>query len=194
MTSTAVVYYIIDENKTIRQIKENKTTSAAYPSKKLIQQLINRYRFSAPQILRLYQPFPLYERIGPSHIDIGKVRVLKIANEYKKQGYLVIANPDNHAGADLIIISLPDGHIRKVIEVTNWKRPNEFFKKDRLDTTVDHLTYFADIEGVELELVVSYIENLNHEQQQELKRCNVKVSLVGAQDQPEEKEVKGWED
>ena len=65
-------------------------------------------------------------------VEIGKARVNKIANKYHDLGYLVIENDANHSGADLIIVSLPDGKIKKIIEVTNYKRPDEYIDDNRL--------------------------------------------------------------
>jgi hypothetical protein len=54
----------------------------------------------------------------------------------------------------------------------------------RFERYVITLTAFECIEGIELELVVSYIENLTITQLNELKRNNIRVHVEGAQDLP----------
>ena len=84
--------------------------------------------------------------------------------------------------------SLPDGRIKKVIEVTNYKRPEEYMVEDRLERYIGTLTYFEEIEGIELELVVSFLENLTAKQLIELRNNHIHVRLEGSQDLP------GWEE
>jgi hypothetical protein len=121
---------------------------------------------------------------NPWSVEVGRARVLKIADRYRDLGYLVITNDANHSGADLIIISLPDGRIKKAIEVTNYKRKNEYMDDSRIQRYIDSLTYFEDIDGVELELVVSFLENLTAKQLTELKKNDIHVHVEGSQDLP----------
>jgi hypothetical protein len=127
-------------------------------------------------------------------VEVGRARVLKIANRYRDLGYLVITNDANHSGADLIIISLPEGRIKKVIEVTNYKRPNEYMDDNRVERYIGSLTNFEDIDGIELELVVSFLENLTAKQLIELKKNSIQVHVEGSQDLPENKPIVGWKD
>lgn len=131
---------------------------------------------------------------NPWSVEVGRTRVLKIANRYRDLGYMVVTNDANHSGADLIIISIPDGRIKKVIEVTNYKRKNEYMDDPRVQRYIDSLTFFNDIEGVELEFVVSYIENLTAKQYREMKRNNIHVHEEGEQDLPQDKPIVGWKD
>jgi hypothetical protein len=130
-------------------------------------------------------------------LKIGDARVQKIAASYRKLGYFVITNPSNHEGADIIIIALPDGRVRKVIECTNYKKPEYYIGPDRLDRYIKTLTAFKGIEGVELELVVSFMENLSFNQYNELKTNGINVKVEGPQDLPEQyaavqREPMGW--
>lgn len=125
-------------------------------------------------------------------VSIGKFRVHKLANQYRDLGYFVIENGENHAGVDLIIISSPDGKIKKVIEVTNYREPNFFISSERFERYINSLTYFEEIEGIELELVVSFLENLTVSQLKELKRNNINVHVEGEQDIPQDKPIIGW--
>jgi hypothetical protein len=117
-------------------------------------------------------------------VEIGKARVLKLANQYRDLGYFVIENGDNHAGVDLIIISTPEGRIKKVIEVTNYREPKFFMSSERFERYINSLTYFECIDGIELELVVSYIDNLTTNQVLELKRNHINIRVEGSQDLP----------
>jgi hypothetical protein len=117
-------------------------------------------------------------------VKVGEARVNKLANQYRELGYFVIENSANHEGVDLIIISTPEGRIKKVIEVTNYKKPQYFVDAKRFDRYVITLTAFECIEGIELELVVSYLENLSVTQLKELKRNNINIHVEGAQDLP----------
>jgi hypothetical protein len=128
-------------------------------------------------------------------LKLGDARVQKIAAYYKDQGYLTITNPANHIGPDIIVISLPDGIIRKVIEVTNYVKPQIYVNNERLKRYIDSLLYFRNIANVELELVVSYKDNLSPEQHQHLEQIGIRVKVVGEQDQPQEEvNAVGWID
>ncbi|MEM3666685.1 MAG: hypothetical protein QW222_06365, partial [Candidatus Bathyarchaeia archaeon] len=52
-------------------------------------------------------------------LEIGNIRVRKLALKYEELGYKVLMNASTSPNVDLIIVSCPDGRIRKVIEVTN---------------------------------------------------------------------------
>jgi hypothetical protein len=104
-------------------------------------------------------------------------------------------NPSTSPDVDLIIVTVPDGRIRKVIEVTNYARPDEKIDDVRFERYVNSLTYFEDIEGIELELVVSYLDNLTSTQIKELQRCNIHVNVMGKQDLLDDgnnKTIVGW--
>ena len=124
-------------------------------------------------------------------LKVGNARVLKLATEYERLGYMVLPNLGKHEGADLLVISLPDGRIRKAIEVTNFERPDEYIANPRLDRYINDLVFFKAIEGIELELVVSYLENLSEKQLTLLKEYGIKVKVAGEQDLPEE-DIVGW--
>lgn len=128
----------------------------------------------------------------PWAVSIGAIRTRKIARQYQELGYLVISNPENHEGADVIIISLPDGRIRKVIECSNFREKKFHMDNDRVDRYIANLTYFEGIEGVELELIVTYMDNLSAGQLLDLKN-HIKVTALGYQD-TEEKTEQGWID
>jgi len=115
-------------------------------------------------------------------LAIGAVRVLRLAEEYEKLGYLVLTNPETHSGVDLVIISLPDGRIHKVIEVTNWKDGHWKMDSDRFDRYVASLTYFEIIDGIELEMVVTSLDNLTAKQADELKKNHIHVTVRPVQD------------
>lgn len=115
-------------------------------------------------------------------IAIGRVRVLNLARRYQDLGYLVIGNWDTHEGVDLIIISLPNGKIWKVIESTNFKEPYEKIADNRLLRYINSLDYFDGIEGIQKELIVSYLDNLTAAQLEELKQHRITVTAVGSQD------------
>ncbi len=122
-------------------------------------------------------------------VEIGKARVQKLGNQYRELGYFVIENGDNHAGVDLIIISTPEGRIKKVIEVTNYRKPTFFMSSERFDRYISSLTYFECIEGIELELVVSFIDNLTTNKVSELKRNHITIRVEGSQDLPEKRTI-----
>jgi hypothetical protein len=103
-------------------------------------------------------------------------------------GYLVITNIGNHEGPDIIIVSLPDGRIKKVIEVTNYNNPKQIISWDNFNRYLGTLGYFESIRGIELELVVSYLSNLNAEQLLECEKLRIRVNAVGEQDQPADDE------
>jgi hypothetical protein len=117
-------------------------------------------------------------------VKIGEARVSKLANQYRTLGYFVIENSKNHEGVDLIIISTPNGKITKVIEVTNYKKPEYFLDNTRFNRYVDTLISFSVIDGIELELVVSFKENLSYNQVMALRRNNINVHVEGPQDLP----------
>jgi hypothetical protein len=115
-------------------------------------------------------------------LAIGAVRVLRLAEEYEKLGYLVLTNPETHSGVDLVIISLPDGRIQKVIECTNWKDGHWKMDSDRFERYVASLTYFEVIDGIELELVLTSLDNLTAKQADELKKNHIHVTVRPVQD------------
>jgi hypothetical protein len=128
-------------------------------------------------------------------LAIGNIRLRKLALKYQELGYKVLMNPSTSPDVDLIIITVPDGRIRKVIEVTNYARPDEKIDDVRFERYVNSLTYFEDIEGIELELVVSYLDNLTSTQIKELQRCNIHVNVMGKQDLLDDgnnKTILGW--
>ena len=63
-----------------------------------------------------------------------------------------------------------------------------------LERYIGSLTYFGDIEGVEFELVVSFLNNLTANQLIELKKNDIHVHVEGSQDLPENKPNLGWKD
>jgi len=127
-------------------------------------------------------------------LKVGDARVQKIADCYTEKDYLTIINPRNHVGPDVIVISIPDGVIRKVMEVTNYGKAEYYVSNERLKRYIDSLTYFRKIKDAELELVISFKENLSSEQYQQLENKGINVRVVGAQDQPAEEEPVGWID
>lgn len=128
-------------------------------------------------------------------LELGNVRVRKLAMKYMDLGYKVIMASRNEPGVDLIVISTPEGKIRKVIECTNYNRPDEKISQDTFERYIDNLTFFEEIEGIEMELVVSYIDNLTPTQIKELKRCNIRITVMGKQDLLDDgsnKSIQGW--
>ena len=121
-------------------------------------------------------------------IRIGAERVLKLAVEYEKLGYLVVSNPATHSGVDLMIISAPDGKIRKVIEVTNYKNGQWQMDSQRFDRYIASLIYFDTIDGIEKELVVTSLDNLTASQLVELKKSGIHVTVRPIQDLPSEED------
>jgi hypothetical protein len=115
-------------------------------------------------------------------VKVGKVRVMKIKEQYEKLGYIVIANAENHEGADLIIVSVPSGRIRKAIEVTNYRDPNFHMSNERVGRYIKTLKQFDKIEGIELELVVSFLNNLSASQLVEVEKASIHVIVAGEQD------------
>ncbi len=112
---------------------------------------------------------------------IGDRRVQKIAKEYSDLGHLVITNPSNHEGVDLVIISSPLGKILKVIESTNYAKTS-YVSKDTFERYLSTLGYFRDLEEVQKELIVSFRNNLNTKQWNMCIANNIKVVVVGHQD------------
>lgn len=128
-------------------------------------------------------------------LELGNVRVRKLAMKYMDLGYKVIMASRNEPGVDLMVISTPEGKIRKVIECTNYNRPDEKISQDTFERYIDNLTFFEEIEGIEMELVVSYIDNLTPTQIKELKRCNIRITVMGKQDLLDDgsnKSIQGW--
>jgi len=125
-------------------------------------------------------------------LKTGNIRLFRLKRIYEELGYLVISRASNHEGVDLVVIALPDGRIKKAIEVTNYARKDEYIDNNRFVRYLDSLCYFENIEGIELELVVSFAENINLKQYEELKKYNIKVTEVGHQDTEEEENVEGW--
>jgi len=123
-------------------------------------------------------------------LKIGNARVQKIADYYTEKGYLTIINPSNHVGPDIIIVSLPDGIVTKVIEVTNYGKAEYYVSNEKLKRYIDSLLYFRGIKNVELELIISYEKNLSLKQCQELKNNRITVKVFGKQDLPEQKAKK----
>ena len=124
-------------------------------------------------------------------LEIGDFRVQKIATDYMSQGYLTIINPSNHVGPDIIIVSLPDGIVTKVIEVTNYGKAEYYVGNERFKRYVNSLLYFRRIKNVELELIISYEKNLSLKQYRELQNNGITVRVLGKQDLPEQKQ-KSW--
>jgi hypothetical protein len=112
---------------------------------------------------------------------IGDRRVQKIAKEYSDIGHLVIVNPSNHEGVDLVIISSPLGKILKVIESTNYAKTS-YVCKESFERYLGTLGYFRDLEDVQKELIVSFRNNLNTRQWNMCTENNIKVVVVGHQD------------
>jgi hypothetical protein len=112
---------------------------------------------------------------------IGDRRVQKIAKEYSEIGHLVIVNPSNHEGVDLVIISSPLGKILKVIESTNYAKTS-YICKESFERYLGTLGYFKDLEDVQKELIVSFRNNLNTRQWNMCTENNIKVVVVGHQD------------
>jgi hypothetical protein len=112
---------------------------------------------------------------------IGDRRVQKIAKEYIDLGHLVIVNPSNHEGVDLVIISSPLGKILKVIESTNYAKTS-YVCKDTFERYLNTLGYFRELEDVQKELIVSFRNNLNTRQWNMCIENNIKVVVVGHQD------------
>jgi hypothetical protein len=55
--------------------------------------------------------------------------------------------------------------------------------------------YFQSIKDIELEIVVSFKENINARQLEELKSHHIQVKVIGYQDLDyDEPEIKGWEE
>lgn len=128
-------------------------------------------------------------------IHIGEIRVIRLSLEYQESGFLVVGNTANHEGVDLLVISLPDGRIRKAIECTNYGRPDEHIPNPRLLRYINYLCYFQSIKDIELEIVVSFKENINARQLEQLKEHKIQVKVVGHQDLDYvEPEIKGWEE
>ncbi len=128
-------------------------------------------------------------------IRIGEIRVIHQALEYEKQGYLTVGNTKNHEGVDLLIVSIPDGRISKAIECTNFARPDEHIPNPRMLRYINYLCYFQSIKDIELEIVVSFKENINARQLEELKSHHIQVKVIGYQDLDyDEPEIKGWEE
>jgi hypothetical protein len=117
-------------------------------------------------------------------LRVGDARVQKIASLYRQLGYLVWINPSNHQGVDLIIISTRDGRIKKVIEITNYSKKEYYVGNERFKRYMDSLTFYKDIEGIEMQLFISYRENLSMNQYQILKKYGIIVNVVGKQDLP----------
>ena len=107
----------------------------------------------------------------------GKVKVNKIAEQYRKSGYMVLVNPTTGAGVDLIIVSLPNGKIVKAIEVTNYSKARYHINPKKFRRYVKELSFFKAIKDIQLELVVSYKENLDAGQHEELKKNAIKVVI-----------------
>jgi hypothetical protein len=128
-------------------------------------------------------------------IHIGEIRVIRLCLEYEESGFLVVGNTKNHEGVDILVISLPDGRIRKAIECTNFARPDEHIPNPRLQRYINYLCYFQGIKDIELEIVVSFKENINARQLEELKEHKIQVKVVGHQDLDYvEPEIKSWEE
>ena len=115
------------------------------------------------------------------NIKVGAIRVIRLTLQYEALGYLVCPIIKSHEGVDMIVISLPDGRIRKVIEVTNWNE-KWVMPWDKLRRYITVLTHFQSIEGVEMELVVSYEYNISPQQREELKRSHIRLNVMGKQD------------
>lgn len=133
------------------------------------------------------------------NIKIGAIRVIRFRKKYEDSGCKVISNVRSHEGPDLVIIHLPDGVIFKIIEVTNWDRSSHLADA-RLLRFIDSLVYFKGIEGIQLEVIFSYPENLTLKQKEEFESHGIKVTIVGKQDLDfnllnedfEEEELEGW--
>ncbi len=113
---------------------------------------------------------------------IGNRRVHRLAEEYRKLGLLVVTNPTNHEGPDLILISSPDGRIVKVMESTNYARPEEYVCSETFKRYLDGLNYFDSILGIEKVIVVSFRTNLLRTQWQKCRENGITVEVVGRQD------------
>ena len=125
-----------------------------------------------------------YIRDRRSSLLIGDDRVLRLARDYENKGFLVFANSKNHEGPDLIVISVPEGRVVKVIESTNYERPEEYIAAKTFSRYIDSLCYFKGIEDVELELVVSFFENVSNAQYLELQEHDIKLVIENHQDGP----------
>jgi hypothetical protein len=135
-----------------------------------------------------------------ANIMTGAIRVIRLRMKYEDLGYKVISNIRSHEGPDLIAIHLPDGRIWKVIEATNWNKKGHL-SDARLLRLIDSLVYFKGIQGIQLEVVFSYLENLSAKQKEEFESNGIRVTILGSQDLDynlvkdyfEEEDVNGWE-
>jgi hypothetical protein len=129
-----------------------------------------------------------------SNLQVGDDRVLRLGVDYENEGYLVVGNTKNHEGPDLLLFSIPDGKLRKVIECTNFAKPEYHIGDAKLSRYINSLCYFKGIKGIELELVVSYKENLSGTQREELEDYDIKVTVIGSQDPPfhRDEDSEGW--
>ncbi|MGB9856400.1 MAG: hypothetical protein ACPLKS_07695 [Caldisericum exile] len=128
-------------------------------------------------------------------LKIGDIRTLRIAEEYEKMGYKVLVRLGNNPGVDITVISIPDGKIRKVIECTNYGNRSNYICEEDFERYIETLTWYEDIQGIEMELVVSYLSNLNAEQLRECERNNIRIRVIGHQDLPrkeDEEQIEGW--
>jgi hypothetical protein len=113
--------------------------------------------------------------------EIGYRRIRKIQREYEQQGFYVLVNKNYNAGIDMIVLD-QTGKICKVLEVTNYRYPQEYILDNKFNRYLESLNYYDQFPGIEKIFVVSFKENLETRQFQKLSKNHIQVRIEGKQD------------
>ena len=115
-------------------------------------------------------------------VKIGEKRVQRLKIEYELQGYFVITNLNFNCGVDIIIMDKTTGKVFKVIESTNYGKPQYYISPKKFKRYIDSLNKFNVLPDVTKEIVVSFKENLSKNQVKKLRKEGIRIRVIGGQD------------